>query len=750
MPPDDATPGTEPVETAAPAPRGDTARDATAPAARPTRVTPMAQAIIGAGVAAGIVEAAQGVGAALTANAGLETALFVLWQAFGTVVLPAVVLALPVGFVLDRGSMKSFGKDLRTAFTGDRDDATATVGVFAGLFSVGAAAATATLVGRIAKERVSANVTVTITVLAAFVSLAVFVALAGLTARAITPRLRKLAEGAGRGEEFLAGGVAPAVLLSLVVTGALAVLLPLPFVVTGGAAVFGFALGVVQPGRATLGRLFVGRRGVIAVVTLGLVGLSCPLTIDDMPSSVVLILRYRSPVAGALLASVRSAHTETTAPTSADAVPAKPFEYVKQSTVTRPAGLPEHANVIMILVDALRPDHLSFAGYPRRTSPNLDGFRETATWFQNAYAAATSTRFSLPVVFTGMEVEEIPQRRGPGIDLEQLPGATTLATRLGDAGFERMGYTDSYVIQHIRGIGVGFPRWETPWPVDDWQANYAVSGTKTTSAAIDWLSKMPDGGAKPYFLFLHYRCTHDPYGKNARWEYGHQLVDDYDSAVNYCDDEIGRLFHTLDKRQDKDRTAIIVFSDHGELFGEHGFTNHGNTLFQPDVRALLMIRAPGLTQAKTVTAPVSLVDIEPTVLMLAGAPPDTQTHAWNLVPFLVDGDKAANPERPVFMYADLLKGTVRHQARAVVLGHYKLLRDLSTGRLDMFDLAADPDEKTDVSKTLRPERAMLGNILSGWERETSQHSKVSTFGSPSQNQPAPPRSPPRPIPSAAR
>ena len=283
MPPDDATPGTEPVETAAPAPRGDTARDATAPAARPTRVTPMAQAIIGAGVAAGIVEAAQGVGAALTANAGLETALFVLWQAFGTVVLPAVVLALPVGFVLDRGSMKSFGKDLRTAFTGDRDDATATVGVFAGLFSVGAAAATATLVGRIAKERVSANVTVTITVLAAFVSLAVFVALAGLTARAITPRLRKLAEGAGRGEEFLAGGVAPAVLLSLVVTGALAVLLPLPFVVTGGrppsSASRSASSSPVAPPSAASSRA----RGVIAVVTLGLVGLSCPLTSTTCP-----------------------------------------------------------------------------------------------------------------------------------------------------------------------------------------------------------------------------------------------------------------------------------------------------------------------------------------------------------------------------------------------------------------------------------------------------------------------------------
>jgi arylsulfatase A-like enzyme len=402
----------------------------------------------------------------------------------------------------------------------------------------------------------------------------------------------------------------------------------------------------------------------------------------------------------------------------------KDFSLVAQAPVKRPEGLDPHENVIMILVDALRPDHLSMAGYSRHTSPNIDKFRETATWFQRTYTAAASTRFALPAIFTGQEIEEIPQTRGPGIDLEMQAGVPTLAGRLGEVGYDRMGYTDSYVVQHIRGVGAGFQRWETPWPVDDWAANYPVSGTKTTNAAIEWLSHRPDTGGNPYLLFLHYRCTHDPYGKQPRWHYGDSLIDDYDSALSYCDDEIGRLLQTFDKRADRDKTAIVLFSDHGELFGEHGFINHGYTVNEPDVRAMLLVRVPGLKQVKTVTAPVSLVDLEPFILMLAGAPPDRKTHAWNLMPFLTEGDAAANPNRPLFLYADLIKPMMRHQARGVLVGNLKLIRDLSVGSMQMFDVVADPEERVDVSAKMPAERARLGQALEAWEGETAAHRNI--------------------------
>ena len=122
---------------------------------------------------------------------------------------------------------------------------------------------------------------------------------------------------------------------------------------------------------------------------------------------------------------------------------------------------------------------------------------------------------------------------------------------------------------------------------------YQNSAEQTTNAATKYLATVPQDGSKPYLLFLHYECTHDPYIKHAQWDYGDSDIDKYDSATNYCDEQVGRVLDALDARGDKDKTAVFVYSDHGELFGEHGFTRHGNTLYEPDVRALLLAKVPG-------------------------------------------------------------------------------------------------------------------------------------------------------------
>lgn len=267
----------------------------------------------------------------------------------------------------------------------------------------------------------------------------------------------------------------------------------------------------------------------------------------------------------------------------------------------------------------------------------------------------------------------------------------TIAQRLAEVGYDTVGYTISYVLQHIRGTGRGFRVWETPWPATDWEKYEPRAATRTTDAGLGYLADKTGDAEHPYLLFLHYRCTHDPYSADPRWSFGSSPIDLYDSAAAYCDDELGRLLETLEKREDAGRTAVFIYSDHGELFGEHGFTSHGTTLFEPDVRVVLLARIPGIPNAPEVTVPVSLADLAPTTLMLATLARDPiARNAWSLLPMIVRGDAGGIPDCPIYLYVDHTNLTTRHNARGVLQGRMKYIHDLATDMRHLFDVVADP------------------------------------------------------------
>ncbi len=385
---------------------------------------------------------------------------------------------------------------------------------------------------------------------------------------------------------------------------------------------------------------------------------------------------------------------------------------------------PMRDNVILVHVEALRPDHVGFIGYGRKTTPRIDRFREGATWFKNAYSPAPTTRFALSMLFTGWEIERIPQARGHAVDYTLLPEALTLAEQLEPLGYDRVGYTLSYVIQHIHGLGQGFRIWETPWPLHEWERSYQDSAQETTDAALKYLATMPADGSKPYFLFLHYECTHDPYIKHTEkpgWDYGDDLVDKYDSALSYQDDQLGRLFDALDARADKERTAVILYSDHGELFGEHGYHRHGFTLYQPDVKIVMLARIPG-THVATIETPVLLSDLAPTIAELTGLPPDKQTQTWDLMPYLRG---APLPPRQLFLYADQWRTGVHYVSRGVLDadGRTMLIRNVSAGTRELFDVINDPNEQTNLAEAMPETRDRLNEAIDGWESFENQGNK---------------------------
>jgi arylsulfatase A-like enzyme len=376
-----------------------------------------------------------------------------------------------------------------------------------------------------------------------------------------------------------------------------------------------------------------------------------------------------------------------------------------------PPLLPPRPNIVLVVIDALRPDHLGLAGYARTTSPEIDRFRRGATWFRHAYTPAPNTRFALASMFTGLPVERIPQRRGHGHEFVLEPAADTLAERLDALGYDRIGFSTSYVMQHMPGMGQGFRAWSTPWPVEQGDELVGHDAALTTDAAIAYLDRARTGAdaVRPFFLFAHYQCTHDPYVRHADHDFGPTELDAYDSSLAYCDEHVGRLLRALDAKEPQ-RNVVVVASDHGELFGEHGMDRHGTSLLEPAVRPLLLVRVPGC-DVPTVDAAVTLTDVYPTLLALAGGVADDTVHAWNLGAFMFPGVRTPPPSRAAFLYVDDWRAGVHYEARGVVLGHNKLVRDLKSGAEALFDLDLDPGETRNVRRALPAVHAELAALL---------------------------------------
>jgi choline-sulfatase len=376
----------------------------------------------------------------------------------------------------------------------------------------------------------------------------------------------------------------------------------------------------------------------------------------------------------------------------------------------RSPAVTQRHDLVVLFMDALRPDHLSQSGYRRKTSPKLDAFAREATRFRHAYTTAPTTRFAMASLFTGRDVRRLHYQDTGGNNFLLEDDAPVIASKLARAGYRTLGLTVSYVMQHNRGTGQGFEVWRTPWPLRGWKAVEAKKALLTTEAVLAELGQTP--ADQPLFLFAHYFCTHDPYRKYPPHDFGDAPLDLYDSGVAHCDEQVGRVLAALRARPRWDRTAVFVASDHGELFGEHGLRNHGNSLYEADVRTVLLARVPG-AQPRVVDAPVQLDWVAPTLLELAQLRPDRRQDAWSLLPAIMqDGEPAS---RPLFLFTELERGSAHYQASAVLDWPHKLIRDDRTQSLELYDVAKDPGEHHNLTYRDPKLRGRLAELLEAYE-----------------------------------
>jgi arylsulfatase A-like enzyme len=402
-------------------------------------------------------------------------------------------------------------------------------------------------------------------------------------------------------------------------------------------------------------------------------------------------------------------------------------------TVPEPVGPPP--NIVLVVADTLRADRVDGENRRPRLTPNLDALREDGAYFRNAH---TTSSWTLPATVS-IFVSQLPSWHGVsrwgsilGDELETLPEL------LRAGGYRTGGWSANRLITRERGFRQGFdefrlllnPNWKFGMPPESPHAFAAAADLAT--AAITWLDEVPAGESPtPFFIYLHFMEPHTPFlcpaesgvdcEKAARalnrrvisskaWDFSENqqgLIDSfYDSDVRVMDDVLGQLRDALEERGLLSNTWILFTADHGEMLGEHGLYVHGQALFEETVQVPLLIRPPD-GRALVIDAPVSVVDVAPTILAAARIPQPESFRGHSLLP-VIEGESMA--VRPIVTELLPVHGQPDQWQRhlvAVQQGSLKLVLGVD-GEVLRFDLASDPDENSP-----RPaERSELEALLS--------------------------------------
>lgn len=351
---------------------------------------------------------------------------------------------------------------------------------------------------------------------------------------------------------------------------------------------------------------------------------------------------------------------------------------------------PRARNVLLIMVDTLRADHLGTYGYARSTSPHIDALAREAAVFEHGYSHAPWTMPSVASMFTALE----PKDHGISDWKQALdPHLLTLAEHLQARGYRTEGYVSHGVLSRLYQFDQGFDVYDSS-VVDGRLPRDLSTAREVTDLAVRALERpLP----QPFFLWVHYFDPHDAYLNHAEFPFGTTPGDRYDSEIAYTDAQIGRLLAALARVGRRDDTLVALVSDHGEGFGAHRHLFHTVTLFDELLHIAYVLRVPGVP-AQRVPDLVRAIDLAPTLLSLLGQPIPVSFRG-SAIPLDARGRFVVGAGRPLVAetqrFADL---------RALRLGRYKLIVDRAQGRRKLFDVEADPEEQRNLAKQ-RPDVA---------------------------------------------
>jgi arylsulfatase A-like enzyme len=382
--------------------------------------------------------------------------------------------------------------------------------------------------------------------------------------------------------------------------------------------------------------------------------------------------------------------------------------------VLAPATQQLPIGIVLISLDTLRGRSTSSGGGWRDTTPALarEVMGEGVT-FDNAITTAPHTLPSHVSMFTGRYLRS----HGVRSPLSRIPPEErTLTERLAAAGWATAAFTeDGFVVPEV-GLARGFGTYRENKSADLHKPLGFADAI--FASGLEWLAA---NGDRPFFLFLHTYQVHLPYVppppydelfEPAQWYKDQKALDllRYEQEARYLDDQLAIFLAGLDALGLRERTLLVITSDHGEEFGEHGQMTHGHQLYDEVARVPLVMRLPGaLPSGRRVSTAVSLVDIAPTVLDLVGLPPMDGADGTSLVPLLIDG---AGPFPREAVFGETISSLLAPAVDVIAYrrGDLSCVFHLSKGRHECFDRRLDPAERS-------PIRFLSGDAREDWARE---------------------------------
>lgn len=409
-------------------------------------------------------------------------------------------------------------------------------------------------------------------------------------------------------------------------------------------------------------------------------------------------------------------------------------------------------NIIILSVESLRWDHLGCYGYSRPISPNIDKLAASGTLFHRAYAQSSWTKPSIASTFTSTffsthEVHNIQGQEGTD-NLEKLfpvlrEKFSTLPSFFALQSYRNFGMTYNRHLWDKFGFGRGF-------------AEYSSQISDET--ALERIMSLIKNENEPWLIFWHIMAPHWEYnpppeyrmydqnpeaitisGQNWREicdgkiklsseDLAHNIAL-YDGAIAYADNMIGKIVDAIDAKGIRDRAWIVVTSDHGEEFLEHGGVGHGRSLYEEVIRAPMIISGPNVPAARRIETPAQNIDLFPTLADLGDFEVPKGLQGLSLTPLFEEKGVNSWPRKFVFSEVEV-------DLHTVIGAKFKYIVNHQNGHEELYDLIEDPLEKNNLASIPAYNKVKIlfadesKRLLSQNKSISNDNGKIETIGAP--------------------